>query len=119
MGEFLKAIPAAAAHPYALAAYAIAGVLLLLAGQNLRRLQLVLARLNEVPAAKRREVIEIATNTKLPESITAEQWIRLTRLRLSYLLAAAVLICTMAVVTIAMVREKERPPNLQLHDITR
>ena len=119
MNDFLAAIPAAAADPLALAAYAIAAVIFLLAGQNLRRMRAVMARIEQVPAHDRRAAIEIATNTKLPDRISPEHWIRMGRLRFVFLLVAAFMICLTAIAAIALTHEHEPAPRLRLNDTTR
>lgn len=113
MGEFLRAIPGAAASPYSLAAYAIAGVLFLFAGARLRTTKLLMDRIDAIPAAERRRALEIATGTVLPTHISPEQWIRLSRMRWTFLLAGSLLIAILTVTTIAIVN----PTNAQIKDL--
>lgn len=100
MEEFLKSIPAAASNPYALAAYAIAAVLFLLAGARLKMAKLLLAKITSIPEGERRRALEIATGTVLPTHVSPEQWIRHSRLRWTFMLLGALLI---AVVTVAVI----------------
>ncbi len=113
MSEFLNAIPAAASSPYALVAYAIAAVLFLLAGARLRMAKLLLERIEAVPENERRRALEIATGTVLPTSISPEQWIRISRLRWTFLLLGSLLIAILAVATIAIIN----PTKQAMQDI--
>jgi hypothetical protein len=102
MEGFLKAIPAAASSPYALVAYLICAIVFLFAGARLRRIKAIMQQLQHVPAAQRKEAIEIATETKLPSSISAEQWIRVNRLRWTFLIIVAAILAITTIAVIAL-----------------
>jgi len=108
MEEFVRAIPAAAASPYALAAYAIAAIIFLFAGARLRLAKTLLAKIETIPPDERRRTVEIATGTVLPTSISPEQWIRNNRLRWAFLLAASILIVILVIAIIALVNPGAR-----------
>jgi hypothetical protein len=101
MNEFLASIPAAAASPYALVAYAIAAVLFLLGGARLRTVQTVLKAIASVPPGDRKHVIESITGSVIPDRISAEQWIRHNRNRWVFLLIGTALILLTTLGTIA------------------
>lgn len=109
MSEFISAIPAAATSPYALAAYAICAVIFLLAGSKLRTVRSVLDAISQVPDEDRRGVIESVTGSILPESITADQWIRNNRNRWVFLLIGAALILLATIVVTALVQPTVGP----------
>jgi hypothetical protein len=119
MELFLKAIPVAVVHPLAFAAYAIAAVLFLLAGHSLYRLRIVLTKISDVPPRERKSVIEIATQTKLPSHVTPEHWIRITRMRMLFFFAGAVLICLTAVTVVALTAKTNDRPNFHLNELSR
>jgi Protein of unknown function (DUF4019) len=98
---FLRAIPAAATSELALVAYAICGVLFLLAGAKLRAIRAVLRSLADVPAADRRHVIEAVTGSVIPARISADDWIRHNRNKWLFLLCASALILVATIVAIA------------------
>lgn len=100
MDEFLKFIPAAATSPYAYGVYAICAALFVLIGSRLRTVQTVLRRIEQVPTEDRRHVIESITNSVIPSTITAEQWIRNNRNRGVFQLAGVVAILVTALATI-------------------
>lgn len=77
INNFLNSIPEAASSPYALTAYALCCIIFLVAGERLRRINTIMKQIKNVPAKERKEIIEIATETKLPEKISAKDWIRL------------------------------------------
>lgn len=104
MDGFLKAIPDAARHPLALAAYAIAAILFLLSGQRLHEIKTIVSRLRDLPEADRSEALRVATGTVLPAKISAEQWIRLNTRRWIFMMSGAVLLSLLAVIAIAMTR---------------
>ncbi|MGM4909368.1 hypothetical protein [Rhizobium sp. 768_B6_N1_8] len=108
MEEFIRAIPAAAASPYALAAYAIAAIIFLFAGARLRLAKTLLAKIDTIPPDERRRTVEIATGTVLPTNISPEQWIRNNRLRWTFLLAASILIVILVIAIIALVNPSAR-----------
>lgn len=103
MEEFIRSIPAAASSPYALAAYAIAAIIFLLAGARLRLAKALLAKIDAIPPEERPRTVEIATGTVLPTHISPEQWIRNNRLRWAFLLSATFLIVILVIVIVALV----------------
>ena len=108
MGEFLRSIPGAAASPYAFVAYAIAGILFVLAGAKLRLAKLATDKIETVPADQRRRALEIAMGTVLPEHVSPEQWIKHSRLRWTFLLLGSLIIALLAVSTIAILNPTEQ-----------
>lgn len=102
MGDFIDAIPAASTSPLAFAAYAIAAVLFLMAGAQLRLSKAFLQKISDVPPKERRRTLEIAADTVLPESISAEEWIRLKRLRWTFMLIGSVALIGFSVAVIAL-----------------
>ena len=117
MFDFLKTISVAAANPYAIVAYSIAAVLFLLAGQSLAKLRLVLQKIHTVSPKDRKSVIEIATQTKLPDNITAEQWIKLTRMRMVFYLVGSLFICVTTITVVSITNNKTEKPHFILHEL--
>lgn len=109
MNEFLRAIPAAATSPYALAAYAIAAVLFLLAGAHLKTVRSVLKAISNVPPSDRRGLIESITGSVIPEKITANEWIRNNRNRWIFLLVATTIILFSTIGIIALYQPSIEP----------
>ncbi len=103
MQGFLKAIPDAAASPYALAAYGVAAVLFLLAGSKLQKTKALARYVDRLPKSERRRGLEIAAGTILPDSITPEDWLRLKRMQGVILLLGSVVIAGLVVAIIAIV----------------
>jgi Protein of unknown function (DUF4019) len=104
LNDFLKFIPAAATSPYAYGVYAICAALFVLVGSRLRTVQTVLKRIARVPTEDRRHVIESVTNSVIPDTITADPWIRNNRNRALFQLAAVVAILAAALATIDILR---------------
>lgn len=102
MTEFLQSIPSAAMSPYAFVAYAIAAILFLFAGKQLRMANLLMTRIESIPENERRRVVEIATDTMLPAHITPEHWIRIKRLRYIFTLIGSLVIAALSVTAIAL-----------------
>ena len=102
MKDFLGLIPQAATSPYAFAAYAICATLFVLVGARLRTVRSVLKELKQVPKEDRRRVIESVTNSVIPSSITAEEWIRSNRNRSLFQLGAIVVLLGSAISVIAI-----------------
>ncbi len=102
MEELFNAIPAAASSPYALAAYAIAAVIFLLAGARLRVAKMLLEKIETIPPEERKRTVEIATGTILPTEISAEQWIRNNRTKWAFLLSVSVLVVILVIVVVAL-----------------
>lgn len=102
MEEFIRAIPAAASSPYAFAAYAIAALVFVFAGERIRMAKLLLARITSIPETERRRALEIATGTVLPTHISPEEWMRHNRMRWIFLLLGASLIVILTISTIAL-----------------
>lgn len=113
MEEFLQSIPAAAQNPYAVVAYAIAALVFLFGGAQLRMAQLLLTKITSIPEKDRRRALEIATGTVLPTHISPEQWIRHNRMRWMFLLLASLLIVLLAITAIALLK----PSDDKLTDI--
>jgi hypothetical protein len=102
MEEFIRAIPAAASSPYAFAAYAIAALVFVFAGERIRMAKILLSRITSIPKNERRRALEIATGTILPTHISPEDWIRHNRMRWLFLLLGAVLIVILTISIIAL-----------------
>lgn len=102
MEEFIRSIPAAASGPYAFAAYAIAALVFIFAGERIRMAKLLLSRITSIPENERRRALEIATGTILPMHISPEDWIRHNRMRWLFLLLGAVLIVVLSISIIAL-----------------
>ena len=102
--EFLRLIPSAAQSPFAFAAYAICAALFVFVGARLRRIRLALRQIKHVPEGDRRRVIEAITQSVIPDSITADQWIRSNRNRYIFELGAVVALLAAAIAVIALLR---------------
>jgi len=102
MEEFIRSIPTAASSPYAFAAYAIAALVFIFAGERIRMAKLLLSRITSIPENERRRALEIATGTMLPTHISPEDWIRHNRMRWLFLLGGAVLIVILTISIIAI-----------------
>ena len=114
MNGFLKLIPGAVANPYAYGAYAIAAALFVLVGARLRSVRVVLREIRHVPEEDRRHVIESVTNSIIPETITAAEWVRSNRNRSIFQLLAVVVLLGAAIITIAILSPntiKPAPPE--------
>ena len=110
MNAFLKLIPEAVVNPYAYGAYAIAAVLFVLVGARLRTVRVVLREIGHVPEADRRHVIESITNSVIPETITAAEWVRSNRNRSIFQLLAVFLLLGATISTIAILRPPTTTP---------
>jgi hypothetical protein len=107
MDAFLKAIPNAATSPYALVAYAIAALLMAYGGFRLTQLRTILNGLKtrpDITPEQMREIIEIATNSKVPTTITAEEWLKNNRLQAKLFIAAALIIAAVVIACVAIVK---------------
>lgn len=111
MAGFLQQIPNAAESPFAFAAYAICAALFILVGARIRRIRLVLRQLRDIPEKDRRRVIGTITNSVIPESITADQWIRSNRNRYLYELGAVVALLASAIAVITLLRGTPSAPS--------
>jgi len=112
IAPFLKAIPAAATNPYSLVAYAICAVLFIISAVQRTHLKTLLTRIEAVPESERRAAIEVALNTKLPSSLSANQYLRIQKQRyiFSGSMALLVLIATVTVVALVL-RARQSPPT--------
>lgn len=110
MENFLTAIPAAAASPYALVAYAICAALFLFGGAKLRELRSILKIIKDVPTGQRALLIQATTGKILPQHITADQWMQNNRNQGILSLIAAVIVLTGAVSAVAMLNRPIDPP---------
>jgi hypothetical protein len=106
MNEFLEAIPAAAQSSYALFAYCIAAVIFIVAGSKLRSLRIVMKSIALVPPDDRRHVIESVSDSVIPKSISAEEWIRNNRNRWLFLLALCSLLLLSVIGIVAYMSPK-------------
>lgn len=104
MTDFLRAIPTAAQSPYAIAAYGIAAILMLFGGFKLYQLKIAVGAIKKTGknSPPLREIIEIATNTKLPDRITGEQWIRNNCLQAFTMIIIALIIAAIVVAVMAI-----------------
>jgi uncharacterized protein (UPF0333 family) len=113
MDGFLGAIPAAAASPLALTAYAIAALIFLFAGARLRTTQALLKKIDALPENERRRGLEVAAGEVIPTHISPEQWIRSNKMKWTFLLLAGVLVAIVTVSVIAIAN----PAQAQLKDL--
>lgn len=113
MDRFFNSISVAAESPYAFAAYSICAIIFVVAGIRLQRTIALSRQIKNIPASERRRALEIAADTVLPTSITAEEWIRNNKLKWGYSLASSVLIAACSVSVIAILS----PTNFDKADI--
>ncbi len=111
MGEFLSSIPQAASSPLALIAYAISALLFVSAAWKLKKIKTVMKRIALVPEHQRKDIIETVTETKLPEKISAEQWVRLKKMNYLFLIAFGIIISTTAVLGISLATPPHQDGN--------
>lgn len=104
MDAFVRAIPEAAKSPLALVAYGVAAILFVVAGNRGRTLKMLLSRLNAIPASQRKEALIQIIGEPLPASVSAEQYIRLKRMQMIFLLSAGVLLAAFVVIALAALR---------------
>jgi hypothetical protein len=98
--NLFKAIPAAAASPLALVAYLAAVVCTIFINLRTARLQALLKKIDLFPKADRRAMVEKELQVVLPESISAEDHIRLKRqtyLFIWFLCVLAVIVIVVAI----------------------
>jgi hypothetical protein len=115
MGEFLKAIPAAAANPLALVAYAISAILFVYGGAKLVQTRAILKQILAVPVEQRKAVIQLAADTVLPDTVSAEHWIKVNRIRASVLVIIAILISLTVLGALALEQPRQpRPTDTRL-----
>ena len=72
----LKWVPAIATHPLAVSVYVLVVGAWLLAYFRTARFKLLLERIEQVPAKDRKHVVALEMNTVIPDSISAEDWLR-------------------------------------------
>jgi hypothetical protein len=75
----LKALPSIAGSPLAILAYFVVIGVWLLSYLRTARFRLLVDRIKTLPEADRRRVLEAEMNTVIPQSITAEEWLRSRR----------------------------------------
>ncbi len=101
---FLQAIPAAATSPYAFMAYGLAAILSVLGAFRRRDVKKVLKVIEHLPPADRKGAIEVALNTKLPDTISAEQYLRGEKMKYQFFGAMAVLVLIGSLSAIAIIK---------------
>ena len=79
--------------------------------------KLLLARIDSLPDAERGRAFELATGTKLPKEVSAEQWIRHDRQKWFFLLVGAGLIAIITVVAIALIQPNEKEFVTKVQDV--
>jgi hypothetical protein len=119
MNEFISAISMAATSPYALVAYAIAAILFLWGGARLRTVQTVLKAIASVPPSDRKHVIESITNSVIPDTISAEEWIRHNKSRSIFLLIGTAMVLTASLGAIAIINPSPGPGEPPPSEATR
>lgn len=102
MSSFLNAIPEAATSPYALAAYAIAAIIFLIAGAKLMTTSMLVKTLSLLAEKDRPAALEKIIGDPLPPDISPAQWIRNNRIKWSFLLAGSVVIVALVVAIVAL-----------------
>jgi hypothetical protein len=119
--SFLRAIPVAAKSPYALFAYIISAFLFVLGLYQRNQLRLVLRNLEKIPGPQRKSVIETTLNTKLPATISGEQYLRRERMKyiLSAFLGALVLVVGIVRITVIMLVNGQGSLGDEKHPSTR
>jgi hypothetical protein len=106
---FLHAIPIAAKSPFALFAYAISALLFIVSVYHHNQLKSVLLKINKIPQEDRKSVIETTLNTKLPERLSGEQFLRRERTKYIFLAFISLLVSLGAVTVIALVGRMGTP----------
>ncbi len=96
--QIFNAIPAAASSLFALVAYAIAVVALVVIGWSVTRQRNILERLKNIPEANREEALRIAMGKTIKGGMTANEWIK-SRIHLYFFLAFTI-ICFVIIVII-------------------
>jgi len=110
IGPFLQAIPVAAKSPYALIAYTISGLLFIASLNQRNQLKRVLKKINEFPKDDRKGVIETTLNTKLPATLSGEQYLRREKTKYLFLGFIALLVLVGGITAIALVIKTTPPP---------
>ena len=105
MGDsFIKAIPYAAKSPLALIGYAIAMIGFVVWGYQIHELRQVrkMLRGRKLSGDALKEIIQVTTNTVLPEKISGEQWLRAQRGRAILTIVAAIGVACLVLAGIAI-----------------
>jgi hypothetical protein len=110
MEGFLNSIRMAATNPLALAAYVVAAILMVYGGFKLKRLRIVMKTARKTGATDLKKLVEVATNTKLPDNITGEQWLKNNRQQGLYAITMAIIIAIVALLAIALFLFLQRSP---------
>jgi len=100
---FLRAIPIAAKSPYALIAYVISALLFIASAYQRNQLRPILRKIDSIPKQDRKSVIETTLNTKLPETLSGEQFLRRERTKYVFLAFIALLVLLGGITAIAFV----------------
>jgi hypothetical protein len=107
----LPSIEEAAKSPYALVAYSIGAVIALFGGLRLKQIRAASnAAKKGISGAALGRLIEQATNSKLPTTITGEEWIRNNRNNSVAMLGLAAIICFTTVAVVVLVGSKKASP---------
>ena len=115
--SFLRAIPIAAKSPYAFFAYAISALLFIASVRQRIYIKPSLRKIASIPKEDRKSVIETTLNTKLPDKLSGEQFLRRERMKYVFLAFIAVLVLVGSVTTIALVRasnDKSQTKNAKI-----
>ena len=83
--SFLHAIPIAAKSPYALIAYVISALLFIASIRQRIYIRPILRKIESIPLRDRKGVIETALNTRLPASLSGEQFLQKGKNEISFL----------------------------------
>ncbi|MEJ8847811.1 hypothetical protein [Variovorax rhizosphaerae] len=102
MSSFLKAIPEAAASPYALAAYTIAAIIFLFAGAKLVATTKLLKALPLVREEDRPAVFKAIIGEPMPTQISPAKWTHNNRTKWAFLLAASIVMALFVVAMVAL-----------------
>jgi len=105
--SFLRALPVAAKSPYALIAYITSALLFIASAYQRNQLRPVLRNLEKIPQRDRKSVIETTLNTKLPDRLSGEEFIRRERMKYVFLAFIGMLVLIGGVTTITLVVRKE------------
>jgi hypothetical protein len=109
-------IIASITNPYSLGAYVAGAILAMWSGHTLLKVRAVTRHIRDGHAAL--EAIRIVTNTILPPSITAEQWLRSNRQRGITTLLVTVLLVIMVVAVVSIVSANEEQHIINIYPST-
>jgi hypothetical protein len=108
---FLRAIPAAATNPYAFIAYITSALLFITSVIQRRHLKPVMKIIDKVPEKDRKSVIETTLNTKLPENLTGEQYLREEKMKYTFFAFMGLLVLIGGITTIALIGRAASQPS--------